>query len=84
LRPAAGSAESGAMDMKFLGYSISTVSVAFLGIVAWPGPDEPRWKAWAVALGMATSVAGMFCRYISHVQDKHDIRRAARDRAPRH
>jgi hypothetical protein len=72
------------MDMKLLGYSISTVSVAFLGIVAWPGPEEPRWKGWAVAIGVATSVAGMFCRYISHMQDKHDIRRAARDRPPRH
>jgi hypothetical protein len=72
------------MDMKLLGYSISTVSVAFLGLVAWPGPDEPQWKAWAVGIGMATSVAGMFCRYISHLRDKHDIQRAAEDRPPEH
>ena len=72
------------MDMKLLGYSISTVSVAFLGIVAWPGPGEPQWKAWAVAIGMATSVGGMFCRYISHLHDKQDIERAADDRQPRH
>ena len=30
------------MDKKFLGYSISTVSVLFLGVVAWPGAGEPR------------------------------------------
>ena len=72
------------MDMKLLGYPISTVSVAFLGVVAWPGPGEPQWKAWAVAIGMATSVAGMFCRFISHLHDKRDIERAAEDRQPRH
>jgi len=72
------------MDMKLLGYSISTISVIFLGIVAWPSPGEPRWMAWAVAIGMATSVIGMFCRYISHLQDKHDIHRAARDEPPQH
>ena len=37
------------MDLKGLGYLISTISVFFLGIVAWPSPDEPQWKAWAVA-----------------------------------
>jgi hypothetical protein len=63
------------MDMKLLGYSISTLSVVFLGIVAWPSAGEAQWKAWAV---------GMFCRYISHLQDKHDIHRAARDEPPRH
>jgi hypothetical protein len=72
------------MDMKLLGYSISTVSVVFLGIVAWPSAGEPQWKAWAVAIGMATSAAGMFCRYISHLRDKHDIRRAAKNKLPKH
>lgn len=72
------------MDKKLLGYSISTISVLFLGIVAWPGPGEPRWKAWAVAVGMLTSVAGMFCRYLSHVDDRRDIRRAAKDEPPKH
>jgi hypothetical protein len=72
------------MDMKLLGYSISTISVAFLGVVAWPAPDEPQWKGWAVAIGMATSAAGMFCRYISHLHDKRDIQRASKDEPPRH
>jgi hypothetical protein len=72
------------MDKKLLGYSISTVSVLFLGIVAWPSADDPQWKAWAVAIGMATSVAGMFCRYLSHVDEQHDIKRAAEDEPPKH
>ncbi len=71
------------IDLKGLGYLISTVSVFFLGIVAWPAPDEPRWKAWAVAVGMATSVLGMAVRYLSHRKDREDIRRAANDELPK-
>ena len=72
------------MDLKFLGYSISTVSVIFLGVAAWPTPGEPQWHAWAVAIGMATSVLGMAIRFVSHLQDKHDIKRAAANRPPKH
>lgn len=72
------------MDKKFLGYSISTVSVLFLGLVAWPSAGEPQWKAWAVGFGMLTSIAGMFCRYLSHIDEQHDINRAAQDETPKH
>ena len=71
------------MDLKGLGYLISTVSVVLLGIVAWPAPDEPRWKASAVLIGMATSVLGMSVRYLSHRGDRKDIERAAHDLPPR-
>ena len=64
------------MDLKALGYFISTVSVVFLGIVAWPKPGEPQWHAWAVAISMATSIGGMFIRYLSHRKEKHEIHRA--------
>jgi hypothetical protein len=70
------------MDLKGLGYLISTVSVFFLGIVAWPAPNEPQWQAWAVALGMATSILGMTVRFISHRQDRKDIEPAARNQPP--
>ena len=70
------------MDLKGLGYLISTVSVFFLGIVAWPAPDEPRWHAWAVSVGMATSVLGMGVRFVSHRKDRKDIKRAARNQPP--
>lgn len=71
------------IDLKGLGYLISTISVFFLGIVAWPGPQDPRWQAWAVAIGMATSILGMSVRFVSHRQDRKDIERAARDEPPK-
>ena len=71
------------MDLQGLGYLISSVSVAFLGIVAWPAPDEPQWMAWAVALGMATSILGMGLRWLAHVHVRKDIRRAARNVPPK-
>ena len=71
------------MDLKGLGYLISSVSVAFLGVVAWPAPDEPQWKAWAVAIGMATSILGMGVRFLSHLQDRSDIKRAAHNQPPK-
>ena len=67
------------MDLKALGYFVSTVSVVFLGIVAWPKPGEPAWHAWAVAIGMATSIGGMFLRFLSHRKDRRDIHRAERE-----
>ena len=72
------------IDLKGLGYLISTVSVLFLGAVAWPSPDEPRWKMLALIVGMAASVAGMATRFISHRRDRRDIRRAAHDEPPHH
>ena len=71
------------MDPQGLGYLISSVSVGFLGAVAWPGPDEPEWKAWAVAVGMATSVLGMGIRFLSHLRDRKNIERAARNQPPK-
>ena len=71
------------MDLKALGYSISTLSVLFLGAVAWPSPGEPAWKSWALAAGMVTSVAGMFSRYLSHLKVKRNIERAAHREEPK-
>lgn len=70
------------MDLKGLGYLISSVSVLILGLVAWPGPNDPRWHGAAVILGMAFSIIGMGVRFMSHRQDRKDIRRAAHDQAP--
>lgn len=71
------------MDLQGLGYLISSVSVALLGAVAWPGPGEPQWMAWAVAAGMLTSILGMGVRWLSHMRDRDDIRRAANDQPPK-
>lgn len=70
------------MDLKGLGYLISSGSVIFLGIVAWPGPTEPAWHAVAVLFGMVLSILGMGVRFMSHQQDRRDIHRAARNQAP--
>jgi hypothetical protein len=69
------------MDLQGVGYLISTVSVGLLGIVAWPGPDEPQWKVVAIVLGMAASVAGMGVRFLSHRRDRADIKRAEAEAA---
>jgi hypothetical protein len=70
-------------DLKGLGYLISTISVFFLGAVAWPKPEDPKWHAWAVAIGMTTSILGMGVRFVSHRKDRKDIQRAARDQPPK-
>lgn len=66
------------MDLQGLGYLISSISVLFLGIVAWPSPGDPDWQIWAVIIGMLLSIAGMFARYLSHVRDRKDIHRVER------
>jgi len=66
------------VDLQGLGYLISTISVLFLGVVAWPGPGDPEWQMWAVMIGMVLSVAGMFTRYVSHRRDRKDIHRVER------
>ena len=64
--------------MKSLGYLVSTLSVFMLGAVAWPQAGEPREKMWLIVGGVATSIVGMFLRYLSHRQDKRDIAEARR------
>lgn len=67
------------MDLKALGYLVSTLSVLFLGVAAWPKPDEPVWKAVAVSLGMLTSIGGMGARWLSHQKEKAAIAYAQRE-----
>ena len=62
--------------MNSVGHLISTLSVVMPGAVAGPRPGEPREKMWLVLGGMATSIVGMFLRYLSHRQDKRDIAEA--------
>ena len=64
--------------MQGLGYLVSIVSVFFLAVVAWPGPSDPQWHATAVIVGAATSVLGMFLRYLAHRKSRRDIKRAER------
>ena len=66
------------MDLQGPGYLVSTISVIFLGIIAWPGPTDPSWHALAAIIGMVTAVLGMFMRYLAHRKNRRDIRRAER------
>ncbi|QIK96385.1 hypothetical protein G7076_07955 [Sphingomonas sp. HDW15A] len=72
------------MDLKFLGYFISTISVLLLAVVAWPESNDPHWHAWVIALGSLTSILGMGVRWTSHRQSKKDIERASKDVPPKH
>ena len=59
--------------MKGLGYLVSTISVLLLGMVAWPDPQEPRWKFILLVAGMATSIAGMALRWLSHRKQQAEM-----------
>ena len=65
--------------MKALGYLISTLSVLLLGTVAWPQPDEPAWKAVALAGGMTASIAGLLLRFLSHRKEQAAVAYATRE-----
>jgi len=65
-----------AFDWKGAGYLVSIVSVLFLGSVAWPKPGEPRWTLLALLAGMGTSMIGMAMRYVAHLKQQKELRRA--------
>jgi hypothetical protein len=64
------------LDWKALGYLISIASVFFLGAVAWLKENPPAWYYPVLVIGMATSIIGMACRYVAHLREKREIRRA--------
>ena len=64
--------------MKGFGYLVSTVSVALLGIVAWPKPDEPQWKVVVVIAGMFASIGGMGLRFLSRRKERREIEQVKR------
>jgi hypothetical protein len=69
-------APPGGLDWKALGYIVSIVSVFFLGAVAWAKQDPPSWYYPVLAIGMATSIIGMGCRYLAHLHQKAEIKKA--------
>ena len=73
---AAGKRKTDRPDWKGLGYLVSIVSVFFLGAIAWPKSDEPRWQVMALIAGMATSIIGMAFRYKAHRDQQREIERA--------
>ena len=54
------------LAIKSSGYLVSTLSVVLLAAVSWKSAsEEPLLMACLIA-GMATSVAGMFLRWLSY------------------
>ena len=70
-----GAPDSG-FDWKGLGYIVSIVGVFFLGAVAWPKPEDPDWVLPALIAGMTASILGMAFRYMAHLQQQKEIRKA--------
>ena len=54
--------------IKTVGYLISSVSVLLLGLVAWDGAKDKPLLTICLVMGMATSITGMFCRWLSYQQ----------------
>jgi hypothetical protein len=67
------------LDWKAVGYLTSIASVFFLGAVAWPKENAPSWYYPALVIGMATSILGMGFRYLAHLKQKREIRKAEAD-----
>lgn len=63
------------IDWKALGYLISIASVFFLGAIAWPKPDDPRWHVAVLVAGMATSILGMGFRYKAHLDQLRELKK---------
>ena len=57
--------------IKTCGYIISTVSVALLGFVSWQSASKHTALLVCLILGMASSMAGMFLRWLSYVLEEH-------------
>ncbi len=73
---AADSRKTDGPDWKGLGYIVSIMSVFFLGAIAWPEPNEPKWHLVALIAGVATSILGMAFRYKAHLDQQREIERA--------
>jgi hypothetical protein len=67
------------LDFKAIGYLTSIVSVLFLGAVAWTKENPPSWYYLVLVVGMATSIIGMGFRYVAHLRQKREIRKAEAD-----
>ena len=63
-------------DWKGIGYLVSIVSVLFLGAIAWPKPEDPKWHLPVLIAGMTTSILGMGFRYLAHRKQQAEIKKA--------
>jgi len=64
------------IDWKGIGYLASILSVFLLGAIAWPSADEPSWHMPVLIAGMATSILGMGFRYLAHLRQTKELKKA--------
>jgi len=57
--------------IKTIGYLISVVSVGLLAIVSWKSASQDPILTACLIGGAATSVLGMFLRWLSYVLEKY-------------
>ena len=58
--------------LKTFGYCVSTASVLLLGFVAWQNASEDPTMMLCLVAGMATSICGMFLRWLSYQGDQKE------------
>ncbi|RWL77831.1 MAG: hypothetical protein EOR69_28850 [Mesorhizobium sp.] len=56
--------------LKGIGYLISTVSMILLAIVSWSSASRSPLLVACLLGGSMTSIAGMFCRWLSYEIEK--------------
>lgn len=72
---------SALLKLKGTGYLISTASVLLLAIVSWPHASESMAMTACLLGGAASSIIGMFCRWLTYEIEKRqpEPKVAARD-----
>ncbi|MBW8908981.1 hypothetical protein AB6802_09260 [Mesorhizobium sp. RCC_202] len=56
--------------LKGIGYLISTISVTLLAIVSWSSASKSPLLIACLLGGAATSIVGMFCRWLTYEIEK--------------
>ncbi|WP_296595383.1 hypothetical protein [Phenylobacterium sp.] len=56
--------------LKTLGYVISALSVVLLAVPSWKSASEHPVLLFALMAGMATSILGMFLRWLSYLNEQ--------------
>ena len=58
--------------LKGTGYIVSILSVSLLGTVAWKNASQDPLMLALLVAGMATSVIGMFLRWMSYWEQQEE------------
>lgn len=66
--------------LKGAGYFVSTISVFLLAAVSWSHARESLLLTACLVGGAATSIVGMFCRWLSYEIEKRQKNQGANTR----